>query len=70
MKTLRNWMEAQLEEHKVEPNSGLGRAIQYMLCHRMPLSLFLREAGAPVDNNLVERALKKAILHRKKLAVL
>jgi hypothetical protein len=31
----------------------------------MPLTLFLREAGAPVDNNLVERALKKAILHRK-----
>jgi transposase len=30
-----------------------------------PLTLFLREAGAPVDNNLVERALKKAILHRK-----
>ena len=31
----------------------------------MPLTLFLREAGAPVDKNLVERALKKAILHRK-----
>jgi hypothetical protein len=27
--------------------------------------LFLRQAGAPVDNNLCERALKKAILHRK-----
>jgi hypothetical protein len=27
--------------------------------------LFLREPGAPLDNNLVERALKKAILHRK-----
>jgi transposase len=65
MKTLKEWMEAQLEEHKVEPNSGLGKAIQYMLRHWMPLTLFLREAGAPVDNNLVERALKKAILHRK-----
>jgi hypothetical protein len=29
------------------------------------LTLFLREPGAPLDNNLVERALKKAILHRK-----
>jgi len=29
------------------------------------LTLFLRVAGAPIDNNLVERALKKAILHRK-----
>lgn len=65
MKTLKEWMEAQLAEHQVEPNSGLGKAIQYMLRHWMPLTLFLREAGAPVDNNLVERALKKAILHRK-----
>ena len=29
------------------------------------LTLFLRQAGAPLDNNLCERALKKAILHRK-----
>jgi transposase len=65
MKTLREWMEVQLAEHQVEPNSGLGKAIQYMLRHWMPLTLFLREAGAPVDNNRVERALKKAILHRK-----
>jgi transposase len=31
----------------------------------VPLTLFLRQAGAPLDNNLCERALKKAILHRK-----
>ncbi len=65
MKTLKQWMEAQLAEHKTEPNSGLGKAVQYMLRHWEPLTLFLREAGAPLDNNLVERALKKAILHRK-----
>jgi hypothetical protein len=65
MKTLKEWMEAQLAEHKAEPNSGLGRAIQYKLRHWEPLTLFLREPGAPLDNNLVERALKKAILHRK-----
>jgi hypothetical protein len=28
------------------------------------LTLFLRQAGAPLDSNLVERALKKCILHR------
>jgi transposase len=28
-------------------------------------ALFLRIAGAPVDNNIVERALKRAVLHRK-----
>jgi hypothetical protein len=47
-------------------NSGLGQAISYLLKHREKLMLFLRVAGAPIDNNLVERALKKAILHRKK----
>ena len=36
-----------------------------MLRHWQALTLFLREPGAPLDNNLVERALKKAILHRK-----
>lgn len=65
MKALQEWMEAQLAEHQIEPNSGLGKAIQYMLRHWMPLTLFLREVGAPLDNNLAERALKKAILHRK-----
>jgi len=56
MKTLKEWMEAQLAEHKIEPNSGLGKAIQYMLRHWMPLTLFLREAGAPLDNNLATAA--------------
>jgi transposase len=36
-----------------------------MLKHWDPLTLFLRQPGAPLDNNLCERALKKAILHRK-----
>jgi hypothetical protein len=65
MDDLHQWLEAQLKENKVEPNSGLGKAIAYMLRHWQALTLFLREPGAPLDNNLVERALKKAILHRK-----
>jgi hypothetical protein len=36
-----------------------------MLKHWSKLTLFLRKAGAPLDNNVCERALKKAILHRK-----
>jgi transposase len=36
-----------------------------MLRHWKPLTLFLRSAGAPLDNNVCERALKKAILNRK-----
>lgn len=49
----------------VEPNSGLGKAITYLLRHWERLTLFLRQAGAPLDNNLVERGLKEAILYRK-----
>ena len=65
MDQLHHWLEAQFAERKVEPNSGLGKAITYLLRHWRPLTLFLREAGAPLDNNLVERALKRAVLHRK-----
>ncbi|HUI54292.1 MAG TPA: IS66 family transposase [Bryobacteraceae bacterium] len=62
---LHGWLEAQFAERRVEPNSGLGKAIMYLLRHWKPLTLFLRQAGAPLDNNLCERALKRAVLHRK-----
>jgi hypothetical protein len=65
MEGLKNWLTAQIEERKVEPNSGLGEAMSYMLRRWERLTLFLRVPRAPLDNNLVERALKKAILHRK-----
>ena len=65
MDELEEWLEEQIEEHKVEPNSGLGEAIGYMRKHWGELTLFLREEGAPLDNNICERGLKKAILHRK-----
>ena len=58
-------MKAQFAEHRTEPNSGLGKAISYLLRHWTKLTLFLRQQGAPLDNNIAERALKKAILHRK-----
>jgi transposase len=65
MEQLHEWLGQQLEHKKVEPNSGLGQAIGYMLAHWPALTLFLRHPGAPLDNNLCERALKMAILHRK-----
>jgi transposase len=65
MDDLRQWMRQQLEQKCVEPNSGLGQAFNYMLNHWTALTLFLRQAGAPLDNNICERALKMAILHRK-----
>jgi transposase len=52
MNGLHEWMKAQLAEHKTEPNSGLGKAISYLLNHWLKLTLFLRQAGAPIDNNL------------------
>jgi len=47
MEKLRTWCRAQFEERKVEPNSGLGEAISYLLKHWEPLTLFLRKAGRP-----------------------
>jgi len=35
------------------------------LRHWQAWTLFLRQAGAPLDNNLCERSLKRAVLHRK-----
>jgi transposase len=65
MQQLHDWLKRQLDEKLTEPNSALGGAIGYMLRHWEKLTVFLRQAGAPLDNNLCERALKKAILHRK-----
>jgi len=65
LKELRAWMEARFEERLVEPNSGLGEAIRYMLKHGVALTLFLRVPAAPLDNNVCEQALKMAIRSRK-----
>jgi len=65
MEQLQTWLTEQIEQHKVEPNSGLGEAISYMLKYWEQLTVFLHQPGAPLDNNVCEQALKKAILHRK-----
>jgi transposase len=65
MDRLRAWMTAQLEDKRVEPNSELGKAFLYMLKRWDKLTVFLRKPGAPVDNTIVERLLKRAVLHRK-----
>ena len=65
MDELSSWMQKQFDDKLVEENSGMGEAIRYMRNHWERLTLFLREEGAPLDNNICERALKKAILHRK-----
>ncbi len=65
MQQLHDWLRKQLDVKLAEPNSALGSAIRYMLKHWEKLTLFLRQAGAPLNNNVCEQALKKAILHRK-----
>jgi len=65
MEELRAWLTVQIEDRRVEPNSGLGQAITYMRKHWDKLTVFLRQPAAPLDNNICEQALKKAILHRK-----
>lgn len=65
MEKLRQWMTEQIQQKKVEPNSGLGKAIEYMDNHWEGLTRFLQVEAAPLDNNICERALKLVVLHRK-----
>ena len=65
MRKLREWIEEQFGERNVEPNSALGQALRYVLRHWDGLTKFLTVAGAPLDNNVAERALKRAVLLRK-----
>ena len=64
MEELEKWMRAQFDEKRIEPNSGLGGAINYLLKRWDKFTLFLRLPGVPLDNNSCERALKMAIRHR------
>src|SRR5262249_7635215 len=61
----KHWLQKQFDECLVEPNSALGKAIVYMQVHWDTLTRFLSIPGAPLDTNLVERALKLFIRQRK-----
>ena len=65
MDELKGWLDKQLDEHLVEPNSALGKAIAYMQGHWETLTRFLHITGAPLDNTIVERALTLFIRQRK-----
>lgn len=60
-------LKVYLEEQKpqFEPNSIAGKAINYILKRWTHLSQFLRQSNAPLDTNIVERALKLIIQVRK-----
>lgn len=65
MQSLKTWMQRQIDERLTEPNSGLGKAIKYLQNHWEKLTRFLTVPGAPLDNNVAERALKLSIRCRK-----
>ncbi len=65
MAALQQWLEQQTAERLVEPNSSLGQAMSYLRGHWETLTRFLTVPGAPLDNNVAERALKLCIRQRK-----
>ena len=65
MRALHDWLDQQFHDRLVEPNSSLGKAFTYLLSRWETLTQFLRVAGAPLDSNTVERALKLIIRQRK-----
>jgi len=65
MAELKKYIDKLIDEKLVELNSELGKALVYMRKHWHKLTKFLTVAGAPIDNNIVERALKIAIRNRK-----
>ena len=65
MDGLKRWLDQQWEDRTVEPNRSLGQAFASLRGHGVTLTRFLQVAGAPLDNNTVERALKLAIRQRK-----
>jgi len=48
MAELKRWITAQLDDKRIEPNSGLGDAFQYLLKRWDKLTLFLRVPGAAI----------------------
>lgn len=62
---LKAYLTKLFEDKVVEPNSHLGKAIKYMQNHWEGLVQFTKVAGAPLDNNEIERLLKRVIVLRK-----
>ena len=65
MQALHKWLKDLMSSKSVEPNSGMGKAINYMLKRWKKFTLFTRKSGVPLENNIAERALKRSILHRR-----
>ncbi len=62
---LRLWIRKRLRKQSAESHSRLGETFSYIKNHWRKFTLFFRYPGAPIDNNIVERALKKSIINRR-----
>jgi hypothetical protein len=65
MDELQSWLDKQLEDRLVEPNSSLGQAITSMQNHWQTLTRFLARPEVAMDNNTAERALRGPVVGRK-----
>lgn len=65
MDELKAWCEKNISDKKVEPNSGMGKAMKYFIKHFPELVKFCEVEGMPLSNLAVERLLKTVVLHRK-----
>src|SRR5213594_67043 len=61
VRAIRDWALAQ----RPLPESGLGKAVSYMLGLWKGLTLFLDDPRIPLDNNATERGLRGVVLGRK-----
>ena len=65
MANIKKYCEELIATKQAEPNSSLGKAINYLENHWIGLTLFLRIPGVPISNNDDERLMKRAVLNRK-----
>lgn len=65
MTKIKSYCQGLVDKKQVEPNSSLGKAIQYLNNHWKGLTLFLRMPGVPISNNDDERLIKRPVLNRK-----
>ena len=60
-----NEIDYLFREKLIEPNSSLGKAMNYWIRHKRKLMRFVQVEGVDIDNSKSERALKTIILQRK-----
>jgi len=61
---LGTWLGGELAK-SVLPASKLGQAFQYMRNHWEALCVYVKDGGLPIDNNWVERLMKRIAIGRK-----